>query len=100
MIRPSSRHESSRGVHYYHITVCGFLPIQNLTNDRGIYCRVSARDVIQCGAAHTELFRSHFVGSYHAVASFRNTRWSGDRNLVQSVETMHDQSAVEAQHAK
>ncbi len=100
MIRLSRCHQRSGGIQQHNIPPRGLLPTQHRANDRSILNRIAARYFLERSAFHPKLFRLHFVGPHRALARLRNSRHAGDRDLVQPIQSVHNERAPQSQHAQ
>src|SRR5579863_3629480 len=100
MIHSSCRYQRGRGVQQNHIAACRFLTTQYFANDSCVFGGISARNIFERSSLHPELFGINFERPHGSVASLGYTGWTGDGDLVESIEAVHHERAAQSQHAE
>src|SRR4029079_15525138 len=71
-----------------------FTPLEDFPRDSGIVGRTAAGDVLWRNLVETELMRGQPIFEKDSALGFRNERTLGERNLIQPVHPVDDETML------
>src|SRR5712692_11566216 len=100
MVSSASSHQCCGCIEQNYIASGRFLSAENFVNDGSVAGGVTARDILDRGVLHSELFRRDLISAHTSLAHLGNASRSGDGDLIEAVQSMHHQGPVQSQHTE